>query len=134
MCLSCHRVGAEGAGIAPALDGSGYRDNEALLTAILNPDAAVEYAYQLRRIQKNDGTSLEGFLEKQDDRGVTIRFMGGASEFVSSADVKAVQILHGRSVMPPGLIDHLPTSDVADLLVYIRTLLYGEPSGIMQKG
>jgi putative heme-binding domain-containing protein len=122
LCLSCHRVGTEGVGFAPALDGSGYRDDEALLTAILNPDAAVERAYQVSRILKNDGTTVEGFVEKHDDRGVTLRFMGGAALFVSSADVKAVQILEGRSVMPTGLIDHLPAADVADLLAYIRTL------------
>ena len=122
LCLSCHRVGSEGVGFAPALDGSGHRDDAALLTAILNPDAAIEPAYVLRRLLKSDGTTVEGFLEKHDDRGITLRFMGGAEEFVSSADVKAVQTLQGRSVMPPGLIDHLPTSDVADLLAYIRTL------------
>ncbi|MEO6006031.1 MAG: PVC-type heme-binding CxxCH protein [Opitutus sp.] len=122
MCLSCHRVGEEGVGFAPPLDGAGYRDEKALLTAILNPDAAIEYSYIVRRIQKNDGSTLEGFLEKQDDRGVTLRMMGGASVFVGQSEVKALQVVMGRSVMPEGLIDHLPPGDVADLLAYIRTL------------
>ncbi len=122
MCLSCHNVGSEGVDWAPALDGSGYRDNEALLTAILDPDAAVEGPYAIRRVHRNDGTVLEGYLEKSTDRGVTLRFMGGGSLFVPTSDIKAVQQLRGRSTMPGGLVDNLPPDQVADLLAYIRTL------------
>jgi putative heme-binding domain-containing protein len=104
------------------LDGAGHREDEALLTAILDPNAAVEHAYLTRRILKRDGTTEEGMVERHDDRGVTLRLMGGASVFVPQREVKAVQVLQGRSVMPEGLIDNLPPVDVADLLAYIRTL------------
>ena len=122
LCLSCHSAGSEGAGWAPALDGSGYRDTESLIWAILDPDAAVEGPYALRRVHKNDGTAVEGYLEKSTDRGVTLRFMGGASLFVPTSEIKAVQHLRGRSSMPEGLVDNLPPDQVADLLAYIRTL------------
>ena len=52
-CLACHQVGKEGQGIAPALDGSANRENEALLTAILDPDAAVESGYSVYRVNKS---------------------------------------------------------------------------------
>ena len=122
MCLSCHRVGSEGVGWAPALDGSGYRDHEGLLTAILDPDAAVEGPYAIRRVHKNDGTVVEGYLEKTTDRGVTLRFMGGGSIFLPNSEIKNVQMLRGRSTMPEGLVDNLPPDQIADLLSYIRTL------------
>jgi glucose/arabinose dehydrogenase len=51
-CLLCHKVGSEGKNIAPALDGSANRENEALLTAILDPDAAVESNYAVYRVTK----------------------------------------------------------------------------------
>ena len=41
-CLACHQVGSQGYNIAPPLDGSANRELHALLTAIVNPDAAVE--------------------------------------------------------------------------------------------
>ncbi|MCZ6674396.1 MAG: c-type cytochrome, partial [Verrucomicrobia bacterium] len=121
-CLVCHSVGSEGVGWAPALDGSGYRDNEALLTAVLDPNAAMEGAYTLRRILKTDGTMVEGYMEKNNERGVTLRFMGGGSLFVPQTEIKTVQQVRGRSSMPEGLIDHLPHEQVADFLAYVRTL------------
>ncbi|NWK55289.1 c-type cytochrome [Verrucomicrobiaceae bacterium N1E253] len=122
LCLSCHAVGDEGAGFAPALDGSAHRDNEALLTAILDPDAAMEGNYTLYRVTKKDGSTLEGYLEKKDERGSTLRFMGGSSAFISASDIRSQGFVNGRSVMPKGLIDNMDEQSVANLLAYIRTL------------
>ncbi len=122
ICLSCHSVGSEGAGWAPALDGSGYRDNEALLTAILDPSAASEGAYRVRRIQKTDGTFVEGYVEKENERGVTFRFMGGGSVFVPKSEIKGLTQVLPQSTMPEGLIDKMPHDQVANLLAYISTL------------
>ena len=122
LCLSCHSVGSEGAGFAPPLDGSAHRENEALLTAILNPDAAVESNYYLYRLIKNDGSTLEGYREKSDERGTTMRFMGGSSLFVPSSEIKNGHFVAKRSVMPKGLIDALGESQVENILAYIRSL------------
>ncbi len=122
VCLSCHSVGSEGVGWAPALDGSVYRDNESLLTAILNPNAGIDGAYRLRRIHKTDGTAVEGYLEKQNDRGVTLRFMGGGSMFIPSNEIEGAPVDLRVSTMPEGLIDQMGHDQVANLLAYIRTL------------
>lgn len=122
VCLMCHRVGDKGHDIAPALDGSATRENEALLTAILDPDAAVEGGYATYRLVKKDNSTLEGYLYQKEDRGTTIAFMGGAKVFVPSSDIKSEGFLGGRSFMPKGLIDAYSDNQVADLLAYIRTL------------
>ena len=121
-CLMCHQVGKSGQNIAPALDGSASRENEALLTAILNPDAAVESGYAVYRITKKDGSSLEGYLVNKDSRGVTLAFMGGSKLFVEAASIKSQGFLGGRSFMIKGLIDNYSDKQVADLLSYIKTL------------
>jgi putative heme-binding domain-containing protein len=121
-CLSCHQVGNEGQTIAPALDGSASRENEALLTAILNPDAAVESGYAVYRITKKDGSSLEGYLVQKGELGTTIAFMGGAKTFVEAAAIRSQGFLGGRSFMVKGLIDNYSDKQVADLLAYIKTL------------
>lgn len=121
-CLSCHQVGSKGQNIAPALDGSANRENEALLTAILDPDAAVESGYSIYRVNKKDGTSVEGYLVNRDNQGTTVAFMGGGKVFVEAAAIKSQNFLGGRSFMVKGLIDGYSDKQVADLLSYIKTL------------
>jgi putative heme-binding domain-containing protein len=121
-CLLCHQVGSKGQNIAPALDGSASREYEALLTAILNPDAAVESSYAVYRVRKKDGQSVEGYLVNKDARGTTLAFMGGSRVFIETANIQNQGFLGGRSFMTKGLIDNYTDKQVADLLSYIRTL------------
>ncbi len=121
-CLMCHKVGNEGQDIAPALDGSASREADALLTALLDPDAAVERGYNLYRVTKTDNSSLEGYRYHGDDNGTTLAFMGGQQVFIESKAIKSQGFLGGRSFMPGGLLDNLSDDEVADLLAYIRTL------------
>ncbi|CAG4988808.1 hypothetical protein DYBT9275_00162 [Dyadobacter sp. CECT 9275] len=121
-CLACHQVGGNGQTIAPALDGSASRENEALLTAILDPDAAVESGYSVYRITKKDGSSVEGYLVNKDARGSTLAFMGGGKMFIEAGAIKSQGFLGGRSFMLKGLIDNYSDKQVADLLSYIKTL------------
>jgi len=121
-CLMCHKVGSKGQTIAPALDGSASRENEALITAIIDPDAAVESSYQLYRLTKNDGSSIEGYLVKKDERGTTIAFMGGSERFIDAKEIKSEGFVSGRSFMMKGLIDYYTDEQVANLLSYIKTL------------
>lgn len=122
VCLLCHKVGNKGQSMAPALDGSAMRENEALLTAILDPNAAVESSYAIYRVKKKDGTEMEGYLVKRDNRGTTLGFMGGSEQFIQTSDIQSEGFLTGRSFMPAGLIDSYSDKQVADLLAYIRTL------------
>ena len=121
-CLLCHQVGNKGQNIAPALDGSASREYEALLTAILNPDAAVESSYAVYRVRKKDGQSVEGYLVNKDARGTTLAFMGGSRVFIDAGSIQNQGFLGGRSFMTKGLIDNYTDKQVANLLSYIRTL------------
>lgn len=121
-CLMCHAVGNQGQNIAPALDGSANRDLEALITAIIDPDAAVESNYAVYRITKKDGGNVEGYLVNKDNRGTTLAFMGGSRVFISSEDIRSEGFLGGRSFMMRGLIDSYSDEQVADLISYIKTL------------
>lgn len=121
-CLLCHQVGNDGQNIAPALDGSASRETQALLTAILDPDAAVESGYALYRINKKDNNVVEGYLVGKDDSGTTLAFMGGSKLYVKAQEIKNQFFLPNRSFMAKGLIDQYNDKQVADLLSYIGTL------------
>jgi putative heme-binding domain-containing protein len=124
-CLTCHRVGDTGQDIAPPLDGSGHRELEHLLTAIVDPDAAIEGNYGLYRITKTDGSVVEGYLDKKEALGTTIAVMGGSRIFVPMAEIQKASFVGGRSFMPPAF-GQLPQETMADLVAYIATLKTGK--------
>lgn len=83
MCLSCHVVGDEGAGVGPALDGSAQRDITHLLISIIDPDAASESAYILLLTNESSGVITEGLKTRQDRRGTSISHQGGHGQLHS---------------------------------------------------
>ena len=121
MCLACHAVGQQGYSIAPALDGSATRETHALLTAILQPDAAMEGGYELARIIRKDGTMVEGYLYSSNDIGVTIATQGNIQTFIPRPDVRTETSVPGKSFMP-AMVNELPEQNIVDLLSYIQTL------------
>ncbi|MFT5905015.1 MAG: putative heme-binding domain-containing protein [Cryomorphaceae bacterium] len=120
-CMMCHKVGNEGQEIAPVLDGSAHRDTAHLLTAIVDPDQAVEGGYGLYRVTKKDGSSTEGFLVKKDSKGVTTAMMGGSKIFTPVAEIARSSFVGGRSFMPD-MFGNLSDQQMVDLLEYIKTL------------
>lgn len=120
-CMMCHKVGTEGQSIAPPLDGSAHRDTEHLITAIVDPDQAVEGGYGLFRVTKKDGSSTEGFLVKQDEKGITTAIMGGTTTFTPTAEIAHASFIGGRSFMPD-MFGNLSDQQMVDLLEYIKTL------------
>jgi putative membrane-bound dehydrogenase-like protein len=121
LCLSCHTLAGKGANLAPALDGSGHRDLDGLLRALLTPNAAVEGGYRAFRVETKDNRQVEGFLVTRDAAGITLRLMGGAELRFPMAEVNKAEFTN-RSLMIEGLIEGLPDAQVTDLFEYLRTL------------
>lgn len=121
LCLSCHTLAGKGGNLAPALDGSGHRDLDGLLRALITPNAAVEGGYRAFRVDTRDNRQLEGFLVTRDDSGITLRLMGGTEVRVPAADVAKAEFTN-RSLMIEGILDALPEQQVSDLFEYLRTV------------
>jgi len=120
-CLQCHAVGGQGEKIAPPLDGSAARDTAHLLTAIVNPDAAMESAFGLYYAVRKDGLAVEGYLAKNDKNGIAIAIAGGQETFIVKSALLTHDSVSGRSFMPRNF-GELPDQTMADLLAYIKTL------------
>ena len=120
-CLACHKVGEKGYEVAPPLDGSANRDTAHLITAIVNPDEAVEGAYGLYSVVRKDGSVVEGRLVKTTPHGTTIGQAGGIEIFTPSSHIHQQSAVHKRSFMPAGFGD-LPDQSMIDLISYIKTL------------
>lgn len=121
LCLTCHSAGGQGVGFAPPLDGSRQRDLTAVLTALLDPEAAVENVFRPYHVRLRDGTVIEGFLKVRDGNRVAIQSMGGAVQNVNLLRAHTARHLNGHSLMPP-LADTLTDQQLADLAGYVRSL------------
>ena len=124
VCLTCHQLGGQGILAGPALDGSAHREVEAILRAMLTPDAAVESGYRLFRVQTAAGELAEGFLVRRDDSSVVLRQPGGAERRFAAADLTHAAFTNRSlmSLMFPVTLESLPPQSVSDLFAFIRTL------------
>lgn len=120
-CLACHQVGENGVKVGPPLDGSANRDLEHLITAIVDPDAAVEGAYGLYYVAQHDGKVLEGMPKRKTPRGTTLISAGGAETFIPKHLIRS-EGSFGKSSFMPKSFGSFSDQMMTDLVSYIMTL------------
>ena len=121
ICLTCHALGGKGVGFAPPLDGSASRDVEGLITAIIDPNAAMENVFRTFRIVTKDGRTIEGFKQSETRRAITVLLMGGVPQVIPIREIKVAGYIEGQSVMP-AITGGMPPEQVASIAAYLRSL------------
>jgi putative membrane-bound dehydrogenase-like protein len=120
-CMTCHNVGGQGGQIGPVLSGAGAMGTEAVLRAVLTPNAAMEAGYRVFRVELKDGDVLDGLLVSQDNDAIILRRQNTEDLRIPRNTVKRASFTR-MSMMPEGLLDALKPQDVANLFAYLRTL------------
>ena len=121
MCLTCHAIGDEGVGFAPPLDGSAGREIDGLLTAIIDPDVAIEGVFRNFRIVTKAGETLEGFNQGETAEAITLITMGGAKHIIPMRDIKSAGYVEGKSAMLD-VTAGLSPEYIANIVAYLKTL------------
>jgi putative membrane-bound dehydrogenase-like protein len=121
-CGQCHPVGADGKGFGPPLAGSKNRTTEGILTAVLDPSAAVESVFRMYHVETKAGDAYDGFFGGESDGAITVRFAGGAQQVIRVADIREAGYIEGMSVMPEGLLDAMSDAQIAELVRYVQSL------------
>lgn len=121
ICLACHQLAGRGGQLAPALDGVGHTGVEALLRNLLTPSAAMESAYQVFRVVRNDGGVEEGFLVEAGADAVVLRAPGAEERRIARREIREARYLR-RSLMPDGLLEAMAPEQVTDLFAYLKSL------------
>jgi len=119
-CASCHD--SQAGGFAPALNGGKNRSMESIITAVLDPNAAVESVFHSYKVIKKDGSTVEGFRSDLTHEDLTLTFMGGGEIKVPLSDIKQAGYIKGKSVMLENMHAGLKDQDMADLITYLKTL------------
>lgn len=126
-CVACHRVGAEGGVIGPALDTLGTAQPvDFIIGAILEPKKEIKEGYEAFEIETKSGDLLTGYRIRSDRSEVILRESGAPTATTLRRDqVKGERSL--GTLMPPGLADSLTREELRDLVAFLSSL--GRPTG-----
>lgn len=117
-CMTCHKVGTEGANIGPELTLINKKfEKNGLLDAIVNPSAGMAFGYESWLITKKDGTTVSGFLQA-DGETVVLKGMGGDRMNVKASDI-ATRKQFSTSIMPEPSALQINEKNLADIVEYL---------------
>ncbi len=120
-CASCHRLMGIGNQVGPDLSAIKNRSREAMLTAILVPEAAVEDKYLSYNLLTIDGTIHTGIIEGETSTTVELLLADGKKRSILRSEIETMQN-SGLSLMPQGLEKSISPDDMCDLIEFISEL------------
>lgn len=119
LCASCHALRGQGVAVGPNLAALTDRRAAFLLTAILDPNAAVADPYVAYFVETRDGRSLHGLVSSETATSLTLVNAGGVPETVLRTEIREIRAAN-TSLMPEGLEAGLTPQDLADLIAYVQ--------------
>lgn len=119
-CSACHRLQEIGRSVAADLTALRDRSTSALLTAILDPNRAVEAKFLTYTVVLNSGQVFSGMLASESGNSITLISTEGKEHILLRTDIDQL-VSSGRSLMPEGLEKDLSTQDIADVIAFVQT-------------
>ena len=119
-CSSCHMIGGEGGRTGPDLSTVGSRlDPDELASSLADPDAEVAPRWWTVRVNRADGSTVEGLRMNEDT--FTVRIMDSDENLWSfmKSDARSLERIK-TSTMPAA--ENLTASEVDDLVAYLFSL------------
>ncbi len=119
-CAVCHRLTGPGVNVGPDLRSLTDRSPKALLTAMLDPNRAVEAKFVSYSAVTTDGRMHSGILASETGSSITLIGQQGKRFVLPRADLEVLAST-GKSLMPEGIETDMPkVQDYADLISYVR--------------
>ena len=121
QCSRCHKVGAEGSEIGPALTTiAATRDADHLLRAIVAPNADIDAKYRSHMLVLTSGQILKGLVHSRNEQQTVLADSKGELQTIPNAEIEdeAEQTV---SLMPD-MTELLTAREVRDLVAYLRSL------------
>lgn len=119
MCSQCHKLGNIGHVVGPDLTSLADKSAEVLLTAVLDPNRAVETRYLAFTAVTKQGVTHTGILASETTSSLTLRAAEGKEVTLLRNEIDEL-ISNTKSLMPEGLEKDLKPADAAALVTYIR--------------
>lgn len=119
-CAQCHAMRGHGHAVGPNLGEFAGKSVADFVTAIFDPNAAINPNFTAYNVETKDGRSLTGVVRGETASGLTLVQGGGAEETILRSalqEMRASQL----SLMPEGLEQAMAPQDVADLIAWIKS-------------
>ncbi|MDZ4685840.1 MAG: PVC-type heme-binding CxxCH protein [Planctomycetaceae bacterium] len=118
-CAQCHKLGEVGHIVGPDLRSLTDKSPEAMLTAVLDPNRAVETKYLTYTAVTAQGQSFTGLLASETATSLTLLAAEGKEHAILRADLEQL-VAANKSLMPEGLEKDFSAEAMADLIAFVR--------------
>lgn len=117
-CVACHAFEGKGFAVGPDLGESRNKSWSAILTALLDPNRAVDERYVVYTAVTTDGRTLQGLLTSESETAITLKGQEAKITTLARAELEELAT-SDRSLMPEGLERDLAPQDFADVCALI---------------
>lgn len=118
-CSQCHRHGGVGHAVGPELASLTDKSPQAFLTALLDPNRAVEDKFQSYLLVTTDGRIITGIITSETGTSITLIEPEGRTQDILRKEIDTLYS-SGKSLMPEGLERDMPKQEFADVIAYLR--------------
>ena len=119
-CAACHKLNGIGKSIGADLAALRDRSSPALLTAILDPNRAVEAKFLAYTAVTAAGRSYSGMLLNESGNSITLIGSDGKEHVLLRSELETL-VATNRSLMPEGLEKDVSPQDIADVIAFVQT-------------
>lgn len=124
MCVLCHRIRGEGAGVGPDLTQAHTKfNNYEMLFATYSPNDEISDQYANTLFHLKDGKKISGRIKSETDDKITLMpnpFNDTYTVEVAKEEVTKRE-LSPLSPMPSGLLNRLNPKEIKDLFAYLQS-------------
>lgn len=119
-CSTCHQLEGVGNAIGPDLLTLTNRSTPFLLTAIFDPNRAMEDRFQSYVVALEDGRVVSGLLLNEAANSVTLVDQEAKQHVILRSEVEQLKST-GKSLMPEGLEKELTPDETAHVIAYLQS-------------
>jgi putative heme-binding domain-containing protein len=123
QCVTCHRVGDLGVNVGPDIADTRTKTPDYLLTAILDPNRAVDNNSFGYAVTTQDGKAYTGLITAETSASITLRQPEGRELTILRSEIDELRST-GMSLMPVGFEKNITVEQMADLISFLKNWRY----------
>jgi putative membrane-bound dehydrogenase-like protein len=121
VCSKCHALDGVGVSVGPNLGTVRNHPASELLVDIIQPSKSIEHGYETYVVELASGDIVDGIMSAETPATITLRQEQGRESAIARQDIKAMRVSK-VSMMPEGLEKQINTSQMADLLTFLKAV------------